>query len=442
MSSRQHWVYRLLLWNLYLLPLTLPHRSNTLIWEWLSPRQTDLWYEFRGVVAYLFDAPLFLFLMISLLFLLISSVAQKQWLSLIRPIIVKHGGIWWGLLLIWMSMSIAWAIEPQFGLYRVLRSLLGFYLALWIAVLIYRGAAVPLLRSIVFAGAIHATIAILQVMNRAPLGWTWFGEYQPSPANPWGFGFQDFQGFGLAIHPNNLAGYLLVALFAVLVLMRHNWLRIGKMAWLEYSALLIISGGLLATASRTAILAALIGIVLRLIIIPPQWLQNRKITLSLIGICFVAGMVFATTTPVLSRFTALIGENFSTRFTFAFADTVVVIRENPLLGVGHGNLMLRIAELRAGSPDLLLPAHNVLYVIRAELGLLGVFLFLMGVVNFLSRLRRGNPSGLVLWSCCIAALMFVALLDFYLWAEMRSHLLLWLVFGFWWGYSLLHRVGN
>jgi hypothetical protein len=441
-SPIERWLYRLLLWTIYVLPLTLPHRFNRLIWEWQPPEETHLWYEFRGVVVYLFDAPLFLFLIVSLLLLLFSSALRWQWIGCTRMIIVQHGGFWWVLLLLWMSGSIVWSIEPMLSIYFVGRSLLGFYVALWLAVLIYQGAAVSLLRSIVVAGSLHALIAILQMLKRAPLGWTWLGEYQPAPYNPWGFGYQSLQGYGLAIHPNNLAGYLLVALFAVLVLMRHNWLRTGWLAWLEYLALVIISGGLLATASRTAILAAGIGVALGMIFVPPSFLRKGRVVFALFAFFLIAAIIFSITTSFMSRFTALIGENFFTRFTFAFADTVVVIREHPILGVGHGNLMMRIAELRTGSPGLLLPAHNVLYIIRAELGLVGLFLFLAMMTNIFLRLRRDNAGGLLLWGCCLAALIIVGLLDFYLWSEARSHLLLWLVFGLWWGYSLLHSVGN
>jgi hypothetical protein len=425
-----------------LLPLLIIHRANYLFWELAASPNTRIWYEFRGIVFYLFDVPLLLLILTSIVLLLLSADWRKQWLNLCRSVVLHHGGVWWLLLLLWMLISLAWADDPIIGFYHALRSLSGFYLALWIAVLVYCGAAVTLLRSIVIAGVIHATIAMLQVLKGAPLGWTWLGEYQPSPANPWGFGFQDFQAYGLAIHPNNLAGYLLISLFAVLVLMRHNWLRTGWMANLEHAALVIIGGGLLATASRTAILAGTVGIILSLILAPPRLFAQRRLRSAMLLLLLIATITFALITPVINRLTMLIGENFTTRFTFAFADTMVVIRENPVLGVGHGNLMLRIAELRAGSPDLLLPAHNVLYIIRAELGLVGVFLFAAGIVTILLRLRRNNPGGVALWGCCIAALSIVMLLDFYLWAEVRSHLLLWLVLGLWWGYNLLHSVGD
>jgi hypothetical protein len=425
-----------------LLPLLVIHRANYLFWEATALPNTRIWYEFRGIVFYPFDVPLLLLLLTSIVLLLLFADWRKQWLSLARAVVLHYGGIWWLLLLLWMLLSLVWADEPIIGFYRVLRTFSGCYLALWLAVLVYCGAAVTLLRSIVVAGVIHATIAILQVLKGAPLGWTWLGEYQPYPANPWGFGLQDFQAYGLAIHPNNLAGYLLISLFAVLVLMRHNWLRTGWMANLEYAALVIIGGGLLATASRTAILAGTVGIILSLILAPPRLFAQRRLRIAMLLLLVIATIAYTFVTPFINRLTMLIGENFTTRFTFAFADTIVVIREYSILGVGHGNLMLRIGEHRAGSPDLLLPAHNVLYVIRAELGLIGVFLFATGIVTVLLRLRRNNPGGVVLWGCCIAALGIVMLLDFYLWAEVRSHMLLWIVLGLWWGYNLLHSVGD
>jgi hypothetical protein len=425
-----------------LLPLLVIHRANYLFWEVAVPPDTRIWYEFRGIVFYLSDVPLLLLILTSIVLLLLSADWRKQWVNLCRAVLFHYGGIWWLLLLLWMLLSLAWADDPTIGFYRVMRTFSGFYLALWLAVLVYCGAAVTLLRSVVIAGVIHATIAMLQVLKGAPLNWTWLGEYQPSLANPWGFGFQDFQVYGLAIHPNNLAGYLLISLFAVLVLMRHNWLRTGWIATLEYAVLVIIGGGLLATASRTAILAGAVGIILSLILAPPRIFAQRRLRIAMLLLLVIVAIAFALLTPFVNRLTMLIGENFTTRFTFAFADTMVVIRENSILGVGQGNLMLRIGELRAGSPDLLLPAHNVLYVIRAELGLFGVFLFAAGIVTVLLRLRRNNPGGVALWGCCIAALCIVMLLDFYLWAEVRSHMLLWIVFGLWWGYNLLHSVGD
>ncbi|MCI0708630.1 MAG: O-antigen ligase family protein [Chloroflexi bacterium] len=435
------WPYRLLLGSLWLLPLTLPHRANYMLWQVAAPPHTNLWYEFRAITAYLFDIPLLIFLFCSVM-LLISDEWRRKWCSTLWAVVRYHGGLWWGLLLLWIGLSLIWSMQPDITLYRIVRTWFGVYLALWLALLIHRGQAVSLLRSFVFASALHSSVALLQALFRAPLGWTWLGEYQPPPANPWGFGPQEFQGFGLTIHPNNLASYLLVGLFAALVLIRHNWLRIGWMAWLENGALVLIIAGLLATASRTAIIAAVLGCLLSVILSPPRLFQNRRTLTVAVIVLMLFGLLLALQTNLLSRFVILLQQDFTSRLTFAFADTVAVTRQHPLLGVGHGNLLIAIGQLRAGSPDILLPAHNVLYLVRAELGLVGVFLLVMCLLTVLLRLRRDSPGGVMLWGSCLAALSIIMLLDFYLWSEVRSHLLFWYVIGMWWGYNTLHQIAT
>lgn len=431
--SATDWLVRTQRWLLYLVPLVLPHRLNDILYDpQVAPH---VWYELRTIVIYLVDFLLITFVVRSAFLLITDQTTRQAFLQTVRSIVGNVAGSWWFLLLLWAVISTGWALLPVLSLYQAARLALGLYVALWLAHYVQQGKARGLLLSFTIAAVLHSIIAISQAINQSPLGLTWLGEFQASLTNPWGFGPQPIRGYSLAIHPNNLSGYLLVGLFMCLSLVRAEGLLLWQRIF-TFVCLLLISCGILATGARTTLVAAVLAIIAMLLLAPPLRIAVISPFLRLVIFAFGAVIAVAVSSQLglLERWSELIGQNFATRFTYGFADTIAVIRQNPILGVGHGNLMVNIGLLRADSPDLLLPAHNVFYVIYAELGLVGLMLLTLGCLGIMSYLRPGNDPAGVMLSLCFAALTLIMLLDFYLWSEARSRLLLLWVVGLCWGH--------
>ena len=408
------------------------------------PENTNIWEGFRSIGLYLVDIPLTGVLLLAFILLITSRWERDIFVNSLRIIIEQYGGFWWAAFLIWMVFSIVTTGEPLLALYNTLHLAAELFIAFWIADFVRRRQDQGLLMAFVLAGVLHSGLALAQVIKGESLGLTWLGETQRSTMNPYGFGPQTFRGSALAFHPNNLGGFLLVALFACLMLFHETRLRRQQIT--GATAGIIITLGLLATVSRGAIVAAIITIPIvfgtrtfkklhgKYRYAVPVALILAPVMLAIIILLIGGGLADSA----VDRLGGWIRdpESFGERLTFAFPDTIAVIRSSPAMGVGAGNLMVKVGEIRAGAGELLLPAHNVYPVIWAELGIIGLTLFLGGNLFILAHLHPRNSNGVYIWGWAFAALVIAMIADFYFWGDLRSRLLLFWVIGMWWGYSL------
>jgi O-antigen ligase len=270
--------------------------------------------------------------------------------------------------------------------------------------------------------AVEGILAIAQSVHHGPIGLWWLGEI--SGYNSPGF----YRAPGLTVNPNNLGGYLLIGLFACILLIRTGS-RAGQAMNIGLLCGLMIGGGLVATMSRSAMLAAIIALTPALGFAPRMHLRTSPIIgAALLAIALVVA-VWAGITVVSNGQTHLLSMDRQ----FFFPDTNLVIQQSPILGVGADNLMLAIIRNRADSNAILLPAHNVYLVIWAELGVIGLVLFLAACLSVLIRSRLRNGIGVFTWGCCFLALCIVMGFDYYFWGDYRSRVLMFWVLGMWWG---------
>jgi O-antigen ligase len=205
--------------------------------------------------------------------------------------------------------------------------------------------------------------------------------------------------------------------------------------------------GLLATGSRTMLLLTLATLALVLAVslrvslrgLLAQKLQVAGLMLVTLvgglGVAMLAPQLFGDTLQRLEELTVNPPSLFN-RFVFAFRDTVPILEAHPIIGVGNGTLILSIGRMWPESRVLLLPAHNVYVFVWAELGVIGVFLLLMGLLGALTRLHRRNGLAVVVMSALLLAICVAMVFDFYFWGDVRSRALLFWVLGMGWGYAL------
>lgn len=292
--------------------------------------------------------------------------------------------VWAGAWLAWMLCSVLWAGVAWLAWHDVARTMAGAGVALCMAVTLRAGDTFPLY-GLWAGGALQATIAVLQWLNGGALGLSALGELPYTLSRPQ----------ALAVNANNLAGYLFMALSVAVMYGR------GRA---RDALLMILGAGVLVTQSRAALGACAV------LVIGMLWGAGwRARGLAMLALLVGAGVFVA-------RYDAVVTAE---RLTFGYADTLTVWASAPVWGVGAGQLMAEVGRMWAGDiVTLRLPAHNVLLVIGAELGVVGVGLF-VGVAIALWRgtARAGR------WGLC--GVLVLLLLDYYFWGDLRTRALLW-----------------
>ncbi len=205
---------------------------------------------------------------------------------------------------------------------------------------------------------------------------------------------QPMRAIGTSIDPNALGG-LLVIVTAIAVVQLFAARPVLPRLWLVPCAGLSALC-LLLTFSR----GSMVGLVLALTLV--GILRYRKLLVLLVVLAVLFLILPLTQAYVVRLWEGLRGEDLATQMRFGeYKDALILISRYPLMGVGF-----------AGTPDidLYLGVSSLYLLIAEQVGLVGLFLFLLVVVAYfvvtLRALRRvprdGESEGYLL--ACIAAL--------------------------------------
>jgi len=191
--------------------------------------------------------------------------------------------------------------------------------------------------------------------------------------NPWGFTCGErLRAYGTFPHPNVLGGYIAVALPFLI-----DGLRRAKRGGVRvvYGVILLVAVSALAvTFSRTAWVAAAVGIVLRIPFLRKYGIPGRAayIIIAITGI--LAAIVYKP---------SITDESFTQRLQLNAA-AITVWQSRPLTGSGLNNF---IAAVPLTSPRLpLQPVHNVYLLFLAETGIAGVLVVVIVLIFLLRRM--------------------------------------------------------
>lgn len=215
--------------------------------------------------------------------------------------------------------------------------------------------------------------------------------------------------FGTMYNPNVLAGYLLVAIPAALVLLARAWQdtrerperpRLALIA--AGFAVLITGAALLLTGSRAGLLGALFGAAVFALAAPTR---VRARWLVMAGLALVVLVLIAP--PLRTRVVSATTQSHSGLFRwYTWVGTTEMVRERPLLGFGPGTW--EHAYPRYARVGFTRMAHQTPLQIAAEAGVPALLLALAGVALIARRLVAGLRSGGVRAVECAAGLAALA----------------------------------
>ena len=346
---------------------TLPFQLNIFVYEAMWGRgfinpYTSIWLNLSDI----------LILMAGILFFI--WVKRKK-----RQIEIGQPGFFMILLMMIAIAGISIFLSPfsdstfQFLLLAKLLELVIFYLLIVNRTLYARDT----LEIFTIAMGVQALIAILQVILQHSIGLSFLGEpgLGPEMAHIARFTFGDatiIRGYGTMSHPNVLGGFLTVSLFSTLLFSPH--------AKHERMILLIVQFlGLLATFSRSAMLAFVIGLV-----IISFWyfkhiktIKNKLIPISIIAL-FSAELIFL----IVSRGLEIWNDPGVIERIEGFKAALTLFREHPF-GVGFGHFTLFLDQISTATlmPWEYQPVHNIILLTMSEAGTIGL-IGLTGAIVF------------------------------------------------------------
>jgi len=221
------------------------------------------------------------------------------------------------------------------------------------------------------------------------------------------------RAYGIFSHPNILGGYLA----AVLIFIGMNGkifsrVKFGKT--LIYVSAVFIFSGLLVSFSRAAWLSVVIGWALVFIFNKNKKYGRQLLKISFIFLMLVLIWISAFPSLFLTRTTATARLEKKSLFERKEYTAMAreIIKENLFFGVGAGNYTLAARQLNNDLYSVwsYQPVHNGIYLITSELGIIGLFFFIIWVFFLF---RQTWLDSYPLW----AVFSFFFLADHWLWTS-------------------------
>ena len=289
----------------------------------------------------------------------------------------------------------------------------------------------------------ESILAILQYINQGSLNgiFYFFGERAftgstPGIANASINGTLVLRPYATFPHPNVLAAYLLVSMVLI-----WNFVLKNKGIYFQVlGALSLFMGSiaLLLTFSRVVILLWVLLIAWVLI----KNLRGRLVTvhtkivvLCIAGICVLGVSLLPLSQQVISRLaqTSLSDESVAERVELLIASWKM-IQMNPIIGVGIDNFIPSLAPLQKPMPLglYLQPVHNIIVLVLAETGIIGLVLFLWLFMLTVLRVRKQTDEIRGMLLLLLLIIFITGMFDHYWLTLQQGQLLLAAILGFCW----------
>ncbi|MCX6734032.1 MAG: O-antigen ligase family protein [Candidatus Peregrinibacteria bacterium] len=240
---------------------------------------------------------------------------------------------------------------------------------------------------------LQTVLASLQYLYGASLGLSFLGEPllhvgDPGVATVSLFGRTVLRGYGTFLHPNIFAAYALFGIFLSLLYRKTRPLFFSF-------AVFFLTLGVILSFSRMAFMALIVLFFFSYSHVQLR-LSARKIGLFFLGVlgvvavCFISGLSYV----FMERFQFT--DLTSLQFRYAnFVDGIKLFLHMPFgTGLGRSTALMQSISPLKYAPWQYQPAHNLLLVVSDELGVLGLILYIIGIiflVRFLYHRRKTHP---------------------------------------------------
>jgi hypothetical protein len=285
------------------------------------------------------------------------------------------------------------------GVYSTFKWIEVLSLILYIRSEINRIADFKVVLGILFvSGILQAILGWFQFHVQHMIGLKFLGEYIATSGTA-GLSTIDTVGgkviraYGTFPHPNVLGAYLVASLTAALYIVSSAFTKVSAdkhgTKWIKGLSVIgtsMLMFGLFTTFSRNAWLAAAIILVSFGIYYLAKKQYTALVTVALITIVSCATIFSLYRTNLQARISSDNTVSVGDRYFFNQMG-VDMIKKFPSLGVGAGNYVVAQQDLFVLEPWQYQPPHNIFIFVGAELGILGLGLFIMILYEIFQHVR-------------------------------------------------------
>src|SRR3989338_2255444 len=300
---------------------------------------------------------------------------------------------WIGWLAVWSALTILWSEEKILASYGWLKLAEGISL-FWL--INQQKHSQGLSFSLIISGLIQAAFGIYQFLNQGIVGankWLGLDMINSEAAGTSVIEFLDqrwLRAYGSLPHPNILGGFLAVCLL-VLVIKLVKEQQVNKhLRYFYWLAAIITFFGLITTFSRSAWLGFGLTFISLLVYHLVKKIKERRSTvLSLTAVFIIISLVFLIVFPYQLITGRIKSDSRLEQKSLAERQVVYeqfgsVIKGHWYQGTGPGNYLMAVRELQ---PDLAWydyqPVHDSGLLTFAELGVIGLILFILVIIYVL-----------------------------------------------------------
>ncbi len=425
-------------WVFYLLIFSIPFETRVIVAKWTQP-----FNEWTAGFVYGTDillAAIFIFWLVRNL----KAAKISNFKFQISKQILKSPSLWLLLFFIISALSIFSSRIIGLSFYQLLKlaEFIGFYFYLRSAFgKIYKFREVLIV--IIASGIFQAVIATAQYFKQGSLGLKLLGE-SPLSINATGVavfiadGVKYLRAYGTTPHPNVLAAWLFLAIFAF-----YNYYLYFHSKEKSYSGKFLLAGypvlllGLFFTFSRTIIGLWALGAAIKVLLLFRKsfrgfLMATKQYVIFVVVITLVTGALFAAFfwPQVKSRVLISAEEEAVTQRVFYNKIAGSVTTAHPILGVGIGQFVPQLmVKLKHWPANIYQPVHNIYLLIASETGFIGLALFLLFLFFILydfSRSGRFQKPYHFSFFILIFSFLLMGLFDHFLWTLQQGSLIFWM----------------
>lgn len=329
--------------------------------------------EFEIAGQKLSDVILALIMLSYLLQLIICKQSRSKFIDGIKDFFTSYLSIFMSILALMMLVSVSYAAEKSLALSESIRFIV--YIIIYFIIkydINSKKHTIGMIRSYIFTTVILCLFGIYQYFT----GYGLEGKFKEN------YGYLRYKVMANMDNPNNLAAFLILAIFPMIMLAIYEKAKMKKIFYIVLSTLIFTN--LILTGSRNAIIGIMVGVVILAII------YNFRLFILMI---FLGGI--STFIPVIrTRLMAITDKTQNESRVYLWEIAKRMIKDHPLFGVGNGNYVSLYDKYTDIYPQFKFygytrfPCHNSYLKIESELGIIGGISFIGILISALIQVKK------------------------------------------------------
>lgn len=328
--------------------------------------------NFVGKTLPLADMILGVAILVYLLKIVFSCESREKFINGIKDFFTDYLSIFMIILVIMMFISVSYAVEKKLALSESVRFVV--YILIYFIIKYDKNSRryiQGMLQSYIFTTLLLSLFGIYQYF-------TGFGLDQK-------FKNYEYAKFKIAAtmeNPNNLAAFLILAVFPMIMLAIYEKIMIKKVFYSVLSLLIFVN--MILTGSRNAIIGIGIGLIVLAL------LYNFRLFILLA----ILGVISLFIPEVKDRMLSITDKTQNQSRVYLWEIAKRMIKDHPLFGVGNGNYVSLYDKYTEIYPQFKFygytrfPSHNSYLKVESELGIIGGFSFVAILISSLVKVKK------------------------------------------------------